>query len=169
MSRERSMVTDVLIARALAERAGVPDVDMLSPIMVAVSSAPQRRGWAVRLGLGHRTAVLGFAAVALVVWVVVAAVAGSMIIRPGLVERPLPGNGPITVQLDGGLVEVDPLTGRRVAEIRVPPSSPGYTTDLSWSPDGSHLAIATDLTLSIIDLTTGQTTSPITCAFCPVA
>src|SRR4051794_16626513 len=169
MSTERSMVTDVLIARALAERADGPDVDMRSRIIVAVSAVPQRRGWAVRLGLGHRTVVLGFAAVALALSLVVATVAGSMIIRPGLVERPLPGNGPITTQLGGGLVEVDPLTGRGLATIPLPRSALLDATDLSWSPDGSHLAIATGLDVSIVDVASGQTSTPITCPYCPVA
>ncbi|MFL5710622.1 MAG: TolB family protein [Chloroflexota bacterium] len=169
MTTDRSTVTDALIARALAERARGPEVSLLAPIMASVSATPQRRGVLVRLGLGHRTVVLGFAAVTLAVSLVAAAVIGSMVLRPSLLERPLPGNGPITAQLDGGIVEVDPLSGRGLSTIPLPRSGIGSATDLAWSPDGSHLAIATGLDVSIVDVASGQTSTAITCAYCPVA
>ena len=144
-------------------------MDLVSSIMASVSATPQRGGWAVRLGQGHRTVVLGFAAVALAVSLVVAAIAGSMIVRPRFVERQLPGNGPITVQLDGGLVAVDPQSGRTLADVALPPATNGSVADLDWSPDGSRLAVSTVRGLSILDIATGQTSSPMTCVSCPVA
>ena len=169
MTTDRSRVTDALIARALTERAAGPNVDLVAPVMASVSATPQRRGWAVRLGPGHRTMVLGFAAVALAVSLVVAAAAGSMILRPRFVERPLPGNGPITIQVGGGLTEVDPQSGRTLADVALSPVTIGSVADLAWSPDGSRLAVSTDRGLSILDIATGQTSSPMTCVLCPVA
>jgi Tol biopolymer transport system component len=170
MTTDRSRVTDALIARALTERAGGPDANLLAPIMAEVSAAQQRGGWALRLGLSHRTVMLGLAAVALAGSLVAAAIVGSMFVRPTrFVERPLPENGPITVQLDGGLVEVDPQSGRTLADVALPPAMMGSVGDLAWSPDGSRLAVSTDRGLSILDIATGQTSSPMTCVFCPVA
>ena len=134
MTTDRSTVTDALIARALTERAAGPNVDLVPGIMTAAAVVPQRRGWAVRLGFGGRAVVLGFAAAALAASLIVAALAGSMLLRPRFVERPLPGNGPITVQLDGGLVEVDPQSGRTIADVALPPATIGSVADLRLVP-----------------------------------
>lgn len=169
MTTDRSKITDALIARTLAERAGGPDVDLVARIMTATAAVPQRRGLAVTLGLSRRSMVLGVAAVALAVTLAGAAIVGSWTQRPSLVDRPLPGNGAIMAGIDGVLGEVDQQTGRALAGGLRPGQPPEFVTDLAWSPDGTRLAVATDQALSIHDTTSGSDLTPGPCAHCAVA
>ena len=166
MTTRRTTVTDALIARALAERASGPDVDLVPMIMAATLVTPQRRGRVLGFGPRRRSSMLVLAAAALAASLIAVGIVGSNVIRPRLVERPLPGNGPITAGESRQVVEFDALTGAEHPGALASMVRSNMILRLDWSRDGAHLAISTDQDVSIYDAATGQTRSLRPCGFC---
>jgi WD40 repeat protein len=167
MTAKHVTVTDALIARALAERAQGPEVDLVPAILATTTAIPRARGMRVRLRFTRRSVVLVFAVAALSAALVTAGIVGSGILRPKLIDRPLPRNGPLTFGGDSMIRELDPVTGRwglrPLALLRNAP------VRLDWSRDGGRLAIATETNIAIYEATTGTTRILSDCAWCGVA
>jgi Tol biopolymer transport system component len=131
--------------------------EILTMVLAAIPSVPQRRFvprlW--RLEPSRRLAYLA----ALVVAVAATGIAGGQLFRtgpaavtpitsPSMVPTPRPpsGNGLIAVGSDGGILLLDPTTGKTMKRLDTPLP---WVTDISWAPDGHRLAFNVEVQVDV--------------------
>ena len=143
MTIQRSPVTDALLKRALLDRAGRPVPDLLPAILATTQALPQRRVWFPDLPRPRRALVLGVSLALLIAALVGVGLLGTGVFRAPPTELSQPRNGPIVTRVGGDLVYAEPITGAVLSRLAVDSTLARATRDLSWSPDGTRLAIGT--------------------------